>query len=77
MEKKLEKSEELKAQEEVLKDESPLKLPDDVAKGYDVTPGHVRVFIDTQSGALVDLNKISLAKAAKLAERGILKKKGS
>jgi hypothetical protein len=72
MEKKIEKSPELKAQEELLKDTSALKLPDDVAKVYTVKPGIVRVFIDTAGGGLVDLNSISLVKAEKLAERGIL-----
>lgn len=73
--KPLEKSEELKAQEESLKDTSPLKLPDDVAKSYTVKPGIARQFIDAGGGGqLVDLNRISIEKAAKLAERGILKK---
>lgn len=70
------KSDELKAQEEALKDTGALKLPDDVSKIYTVKPGIVRMFIDAGGGgALVDLNKISMAKAEKLASRGILIKK--
>jgi hypothetical protein len=70
------KSDELKAQEEALKDTDALKLPDDVAKSYTVKPGIVRMFIDAGGGGvLIDLNKINVAKAEKLAARGILIKK--
>lgn len=70
------KSDELKAQEEALKDTGALKLPEDVAKVYSVQPGIVRMFIDAGGGGqLIDLNKINMAKADKLATRGILIKK--
>lgn len=76
--KPLEKTEDLKTQEETLRSATePLKLPEDVAKIYSVGRGVVRVFVDTVGGGLVDLNKVSLAKAEKLAARGILIKKAS
>lgn len=74
--KPLDKIEDLKAQESEVKSATePLKLPDEVAKVYDVAPGIVRIFMDTVGGGLVDLNKVSLAKAEKLASRKILIKK--
>lgn len=73
MKKELEKSEELKAVEAAVNSKEALKLPDVVASKYSVAPGTVRVFIDAGAGgALVDLNKITLAQAEKLAVRGIL-----
>jgi hypothetical protein len=84
MKPQLEKSPELKNQEEVLKQTledniakkpsplDPLQLPSDVAASYKVAPGAVRVFLDTVTGSLVDLNIISVAQAEKLAARGIL-----
>lgn len=75
MGKELTKSPEVVEQEEMLKDTGALQLPADVDKVYSVKPGLVRVFVDTVGGGNVDLNKISLAKAEKLAARGLLIKK--
>jgi hypothetical protein len=84
MKPQLEKSPELKNQEEVLKQTledniakkpsplDPLQLPADVASNYKVAPGTVRVFLDTATGSLIDLNVISTVQADKLAARGIL-----
>jgi hypothetical protein len=72
MGKELVKTPELLEQEELLKDTGALKLPEDVGKVYTVKPGLVRIFVDTVGGGTVDLNKISLAKAEKLAARGLL-----
>lgn len=72
MREKFEKAEDLKAQEQLLKDTSALSLPSDVATGYKVAPGIVRVFVDAATGGLIDLNSISVVQAEKLAARGIL-----
>jgi len=73
MKKELEKSEELKAVESAVASTGVLKLPDAIASKFTVAPGSVRVFIDAgNGGALVDLNRITLAQAESLAARGIL-----
>lgn len=56
-------------------DDPNVKLPEAIAKNYDVKKGSVRVFYSTKLGRTIDLNKISEADAAKLAETGRLKKK--
>lgn len=71
----LKKTDELIAREEALKDTDSLRLKPEVEKIYKVADGSVRIFIDAQSGALVDLNKINLAQAEALEKRGILIRK--
>lgn len=53
-----------------------VKLPDAIAKKYQVKPGSVRVFYSTKLNKTIDLNTISEADAEKLADNGklILKK---
>lgn len=50
-----------------------IKLPVEVAKSYKPARRAVRVFVTADLGK-VDLNNISVAMAAKLADRGILVK---
>jgi hypothetical protein len=66
------KSADLKEQEAALKDTSALKLPEAVGQKYTVRPGTARIFHDTATGSLVDLNRIDVKRAEKLASRGIL-----
>lgn len=52
-------------------DENTIKLPEDVAKVYKPAPGIVREIYHGSVGR-VDLNKINMVAAKKLADAGVL-----
>lgn len=55
-----------------------VKLPEAIAKKYQVKPGSVRVFYSTSLSKTIDLNTISEADAEKLAKSGkLIKKSGA
>jgi len=53
---------------------TPTVLPEDVAKQYDIADGVLAQFVCSEFGA-IDLTRIDLDLAARLATKGYLKKK--
>lgn len=54
-----------------------LRLPDEVAKQYDLKPGKVIKFFSARLGRVVDLSKITLDQTKQYEAAGYLVKKGA
>lgn len=55
--------------------EEPLKLKDDVADIYSPVKGRIRFITKAPNREMIDLSKVSMARAPSFEERGFLKKK--